>query len=131
MAEIDPRSEQLAFSLSKLRLLQGRYTDSLAQCPKISDERDRLVCVARAQHSLGHRAAADQALAELLKTGSSGNLAGVYTWFGDANQSFAWFDKAVAAPETAVFQILGNRTLDGLHNDPRWTALLKKMHLPE
>jgi len=134
MAEIDPRSEQLAFSLCNLRLLQGRYTDSLAQCPKISDERDRLVCVARAQLSLGHRAAADQALAELLKTGSSGNLvklAGVYAWFGDANQSFAWYDKAVAAQESDVFRILGDRMLDALHNDPRWSALLKKMHLPE
>lgn len=134
MAEIDPRSEQLAFSLSYLRLLQGRYADSLAQCPKISDERDRLVCVARAQYSLGHLAAADQALAELLKTGSSGNLvnlADVYAWLGVANQCFSWFDKAVAAQESGVFQILANRTLDGLHNDPRWTALLKKMHLPE
>jgi hypothetical protein len=90
--------------------------------------------VARAQHSLGHRAAADQALAELLKTGFSGNLvnlAGVYAWFGDANQGFAWYSKAVAAQESDVFQILADRTLDGLHNDPRWTALLKKMHLPE
>ena len=134
MAEIDPRSEQLALSLSYLRLLQGRYTESLAQCPKISDERDRLVCVARAQHSLGHRTAADEALAELLKTGSSGNLvnlAGVYAWFGDANQGFAWYGKAVAAKESSVFQILADRTLDGLHNEPRWTSLLKKLHLPE
>ena len=63
MAKIHPRSEQLAFSFSYLRLLQGRYIDSLAQCPNISDERDRLVCVARAQHSPAHRATADQALA--------------------------------------------------------------------
>ena len=134
MAEIDPRSEVLASSLWVLRLLQGRYAESLAECPKISDERTRLLCVALAQHSLGHRAEADQALADLLKTGTGGNftnLAGVYAWFGDADQAFASLDKAVAARESGVSQILAYRTLDGLHKDPRWTALLKKMNLPE
>ncbi len=134
MAEIEPQSEQLANNLSTLRLLQGRFAESLAECPKISDERTRLACVAHAQHSLGHRAEADQALADLLKTGTGGNLtnlAGVYAWFGDADQAFASFDKAVAAREFGVSQILGDRTLDGLHKDPRWPALLKKMNLPE
>ena len=105
----------------------------MAECPKISDERTRLACVAYAQHSLGHRAEADQALADLLKTGTGGNLtnlASVYAWFGDADQAFASFDKAVVAREAGVSQILAYRTLDGLHKDPRWTALLKKMNLP-
>ena len=134
MAEIDPRSETLAGTLLSLRLLQGRYAESLAECPKISDERTRLSCVVNAQHSLGHRAEADQALADLLKTGTGGNLtnlASVYAWSGDADRAFAWFDKAVAARESGVSQILGDRTLDGLHKDPRWTALLRKMNLPE
>jgi TolB-like protein len=134
MAEIDPRSEVLASGLSALRLLQGRYAESLAECPKIADERTRLACVVHAQHSLGRRTEADQALADLLKTGTGGNLAnlgGVYAWFGDADQAFAWFDKAVAARESGATQILGDRTLDGLHKDPRWPALLKKMNLTE
>jgi TolB-like protein len=133
MAEIDPRSEQLAFSLSYLRLLQGRYGESLAACPKITEERRRLACVARAQYSLGHRSEADQALAGLRKTGTGGNrteVAEVYAWFGDADQAFAWFDQAVAARESDVQAILARRTLDRLHKDPRWIALLKKMNLP-
>jgi TolB-like protein len=134
MAEIDPQSDVTASTESVLRLLQGRYADSLRECPKIADERTRLACVARAQHSLGSRAEADLALADLLKTGTGGNLtniAGVYAWFGDADQAFAWFDKAAAARESGVIAILPDRTLDGLHKDPRWTALLKKLNLPE
>ncbi len=133
MTEINPRSEQAASILSTLRLLQSRYAESLAECPKISDEGTRIVCVATAQHSLGHHAEAHQALSDLLKTGTGGNLAnlaGVYAWFGDSDQAFAWFDKAVAARESSVISILGDRTLDGLHKDPRWSALLKKMNLP-
>ena len=133
MTEIDPHSEQTAGTLSILRLLQGRYAESLAECPKISDDRTRLSCMAHAQHSLGHGAEADQALSDLLKTGTGGNLtnlASVYAGFADADQAFAWFDKAVAARESNVSLILGDRTLDGLHMDPRWTALLKKMNLP-
>ena len=133
MAEIDPRSERLANNLFTLRLLQDRYSEALAECPKISDERTRLVCVAFAQRSLGHRAEADGALADLLKTGTGGNLtnlARVYAWFGDADQAFAWFDKAVVVRESTVSWILADRSLDGLHKDSRWTALLKKMNLP-
>ena len=134
LEEIEPHSELLAQSLSILRLLQGRFADSLAQCPKIQDERTRLGCVAEAQHSLGHRAEADQAYADLLKTGTGGNLtylAGVSAWFGNADQAFAWYDKAVAARESQVVQILADRTQDVLQKDPRWAALLKKINLPE
>ena len=59
------------------------------------------------------------------------NLAGVYAWFGDANQGFAWFDKAVAAKESGVFEIVATRTLDGQHNDPRWSVPIKKIHLSQ
>ena len=134
MGEIEPHSELLAQALAILRLLQGRFADSLAECPKILDERTRLVCVADAQHSLGHRAEADKAYADLLKTGTGGNLtnlAGVSAWFSNADQAFAWFDKAVEARESGVAQILADRTLDGLHTDPRWKALLKKVNIPE
>jgi TolB-like protein len=133
MAEIDPRSEVLASSLSTLRLLQSRFAESLAECPKISDERTRLTCVAHAQHSLGHRTEADQALSALLQTGTGGNLtnlARAYAWRGQTDKAFASFDKAVAAQESSARQILADRTLDGLHQDPRWAALLKKMNLP-
>ena len=133
MLEIEPHSELLAATISSLRLLQGRVADALAQCPKMQDERTRLVCVAMAQHALGHRAEADQAFAGLLKTGTGGNftnLAKVCAWFGDADQAFAWYDKAVAARESAATGILASRSLDGLHKDPRWKALLKKVNIP-
>jgi TPR repeat protein len=89
--------------------------------------------VAEAQHSLGHRAEAEQAFADLLKTGTGGNLtnlAGVSAWFGNVDQAFAWYDKAVAARESSASQILGDRSLDALHRDPRWNALLKQINLP-
>ena len=89
--------------------------------------------MAEAQHSLGHRAEADRAYADLLKTGTGGNLtnlAEVSAWFGNADQAFASFDKAVEARESGVTQILSDRTLDGLHTDPRWKALLKKVNIP-
>ena len=133
IGEIEPHSEPLAAGLSSLRLLQGRLADSLAECPNIRDERTRLVCVAEAQHSLRHRADADKAYADLLKTGTGGNLtalAGVSAWFGNADQAFAWFAKAVEVRESSVTQILADRTLDGLHTDPRWKALLKKINIP-
>ena len=133
MAEIDPRSEQLAQMRAIVRLLQGRYAESLTECSNLHDERIRLVCSADAQHALGRRSEADRSLADLLKTGTGGNLTylgSVYAWFGEADPAFAWFDKAVVARESLVSEIRYDRTLDKLHNDPRWKALLKKMNLP-
>jgi TolB-like protein len=133
VAEIDPKSDIYLQNLSTLRLLQGRFAESLATCPNISEERLRLMCIAEAQFSLGNRAEAKQAFGSLVKTGTGGNLsnlAAVCGWFGEVNCAFSWYDKAAAAREQAVTQILADRTQDALHKDPRWAVLLQKMKLP-
>jgi TolB-like protein/tetratricopeptide (TPR) repeat protein len=132
IAGIDPRSEWRPLALSQMLLLQGRYGESLATCPNIPTDRRRLVCTAQAQFSLGHHAEANQALADLRKIDIGGNLvnvADVYAWFGDADQAFAVLDHAVAARESDLASILGRRSMDSLHIDPRWNALLKKINL--
>jgi serine/threonine-protein kinase len=132
IAAIDPRSEWRTLALSQMLLLQGRYGESLATCANIPTGRRRLVCTAEAQFSLGHHAEANQALADLRKIDMGGNLvnvADVYAWFGDADQAFAVLDQAVAARVSDLTSILGRRSMDSLHTDPRWNALLRKINL--
>jgi tetratricopeptide (TPR) repeat protein len=54
-----------------------------------------------------------------------------YAEIGDKEQTFAWLDKARAEKSGALENIKIVRPLDQWHNDPRYTALLKQLGLPE
>jgi TolB-like protein/Tfp pilus assembly protein PilF len=120
--------------MAALRLLEGRPEEALAFCQQITDERIKMPCVAQSEYSAGHRAKAEAALAELLKTGATNNtyaIAQTYAWRGETDKAFEWFDKGVARRDAGMASLLGDRQLDLLHKDPRWKVLLKKVNLPE
>jgi len=50
---------------------------------------------------------------------------------GDLDQAFAWLEKAYLEKSNSLSYIKVIHQLDGLHSDPRYAALLKKMNLPE
>ena len=50
---------------------------------------------------------------------------------GDLDQAFAWLEKAYQEKSNSLSYIKVIHQLDGLHSDPRYAALLKKMNLPE
>jgi TolB-like protein len=120
--------------MAALRLLQGRPEEALTFCQRVTDERIKIPCIAQAEYSAGHKAEAENALAELLKTGATGNtyaIAQTYAWRGEADKAFEWFDKVVLVRDAGVSELLADRQLDSLHKDPRWKALLKKVNLLE
>ncbi len=119
--------------MAALRLLQGRPAEALVFCQQVSDERVKAPCLAQAEYSAGHKAEAEAALAQLLKGGAANNtyaIAQTYAWRGEPDKAFEWFDKAVALRDGGMGQLLADRQLDSLHQDPRWKALLKKVGLP-
>jgi tetratricopeptide (TPR) repeat protein len=59
------------------------------------------------------------------------DIAGTYAVVGDKDQAFAWLDKAYAEESNGLGYIKAWQQLDGLHSDPRYVALLKKMGLPQ
>lgn len=133
MAEIDPNSEFTLELIGRLRLLQGRAAEALAACRRLADVRFQLPCVARAEHTLGHRAEAKSALDQIIRANSAGNaeqIASVYAWFGEPNAAFDWLEKGYEGRQSGVALVLANRSLDSLHSDPRWKAFLLKMKLP-
>lgn len=120
--------------MAALRLLQGRPEEALTFCQRVTDERAKIPCIAQAEYSAGHKAEAENALAELLKSGATSNtyaIAQTYAWRGETDKAFEWFDKVVLVRDAGVTQLLSDRQLDSLHKDARWKALLKKVNLPE
>jgi len=54
-----------------------------------------------------------------------------YAALGERDQAFFWLEKASAEKSDDVEFIKVNRSANGLRSDPRYTALLKKMGLPQ
>ena len=131
MTEIDPNSDFTLGALGPLRLLQGRAAEALAACRRMADPRFQAPCVAQAEYTLGHRAEAHSALDQMIRAaaGNAELIAGVYAWFGEPDAAFEWLEKGFQRRESGIAAVLGDRTLDSLHADPRWAAFLKKMNL--
>ena len=54
-----------------------------------------------------------------------------YADLGDKDQAFAWLEKAYPEKSNSLEYIKVDHRADGLHSDPRYAALLKKMGLPQ
>jgi TolB-like protein/Tfp pilus assembly protein PilF len=59
------------------------------------------------------------------------SIASIYVLRGDLDAAFRWLDRAHQNREPYLTLIRGHRDFRGLHDDPRYKALLRKMNLPE
>ena len=60
---------------------------------------------------------------------SAYEIALVHAFRGETSQAFEWLDRAYAERDSGLPNIKGNPLLRNLEQDPRYTALLKKMRL--
>jgi len=91
--------------------------------------------LAHAYAASGHTAEAQKLLAQLLQRSkqryvSAYDLAVVYAGFGDRDQAFQWLDKAFDERSSFLVHIRWDPRLDGLHSDPRFQELLRRLRLP-
>jgi hypothetical protein len=54
----------------------------------------------------------------------------VYAYRGESDQAFVWLERAYTERDTGLEEMKADPLLAGLRNDPRYSALLKKMRLP-
>jgi adenylate cyclase len=64
------------------------------------------------------------------RTSPSG-VATVYAFRGESDEAFKWLDRAYAEKDSLPYAIKFRTEFNGLHDDPRYKAFLKKMNLPE
>jgi TolB-like protein len=133
--DIEPGEQDLVSALSAILLLEGKAPESRALCDKLQeDEVIRLLCVARAEHTLGHAIESQRALDEAIAKGAVSNasdIAEVYAWRGEKDKAFEWMNKAYQRRDMSLAEIKILRSMDSLRGDPRYRALLRKMNLPE
>lgn len=119
-----------------LALLQrGDASAALDAVQKEPEEAWRMIALPIVYHALKRTVDADAALAELISKYAKEapyNIAYVWADRGDADQAFAWLDKAQEYQDPGLSGIAGIPLFDSLKKDPRWLPLLRKLgYAPE
>jgi TolB-like protein len=120
--------------LGKILLVRGQPREALKEMEaELSSERD--ADLALVYHALGRRSESDAALArakDARREFDPIDIAVVHAYRGEVGQAFEWLDKAIAARDITLVHTLAHEPLlASLRADPRYSALLHKMQLPE
>jgi TolB-like protein/Tfp pilus assembly protein PilF len=90
----------------------------------------RLETFAMAYHALGRNAESDAAMAELTakcEEPASYNIAYAYAFRGDADQAFAWLEKALQHNDGGLTELISQPMFAPIRDDPRWLPFLRKL----
>ena len=137
-AQLDPDSMDHVIDMGQLLLLQGRPAEALERF-QAPTERDypraaALGCfTAMALHSLGREAEAIAALHSIEARPEPWVprcLGSAYAFMGDRDRAFALFERAVDEHDWEMPDVVSSPFTRGLHDDPRWQRLLRRMNLP-
>jgi tetratricopeptide (TPR) repeat protein len=118
--------------LSEIYLLQGRPQDALRESER-SPAVFHIRTSAMAYYALGREKESDATLRELIKkfhADAAWSIATVYALRNQRDEAFKWLDRAYAQHDGGLIFIKIDPLLKNLHSDPRYTALLEKLHLP-
>ena len=121
------------FLLSKIYLAHGRPEDALGQIERVRYDFQRAFLYAITYYAIGRHKESDTALRELTakdRARPSYLIATVYAFANRPDQAFEWLDRAYAERDGDVMGTKIDPLLKSLHNDPRYAAFLKKLHLP-
>ncbi len=116
--------------LNFILLLQGDAKAALPEIEQEKDEERRLRKLSMAYHALGRKPESDaalQSLTEKFGKDDAFQIAEVHAFRGEADEAFAWLDKAHDLNDPGLQDILNSRPLERIHADPRWLAFLRKV----
>jgi TolB-like protein/DNA-binding winged helix-turn-helix (wHTH) protein/cytochrome c-type biogenesis protein CcmH/NrfG len=119
--------------LSQIYVMQGRPQDALPEIELVRYDPIRAFLYAIAYHALGRKEESDAALSKLITkyhASMAYQIAVVYAFRNQSNEAFEWLDRAYAQRDDGLIGSKVDPLLKNLHNDPRYTALLKKLNMP-
>jgi tetratricopeptide (TPR) repeat protein len=127
-------TDPVAFRLAgQLELYQGNPAAALAQFRQDPGAFWRLHGIAMAEHDLGHLAESQKALKDAMQlagNAESYQYAQVYAYQHDTDEAFRWLDQAFRLRDGGLVHLKYDSLLKSLRGDPRFAALVEKMHLP-
>ena len=131
--DLNPQAAYVHVILGKILIAEGKPQQALAEIEKEPSEWGKLTGQALVYHALGREQDSNAALAELIAkhgTDSAYQIAQVYAFRGESDKSFEWLERAYKQRDAGLPEIKTDPLFKNLRHDPRYTELLKKMHLP-
>jgi TolB-like protein/DNA-binding winged helix-turn-helix (wHTH) protein len=131
--ELNPDTVDGSLLLIQIDLMQGRPQDALPEIKHIHFAPLRAYSYALTYFALGRENESDAALNELIAKYHASNadeIAEVYAFRSQPDKAFEWLDRAYAQHDPSLGSIKTKPTLANLRGDPRYAALLTKLHLP-
>ena len=129
-----PNWEIFHYMMARIRLAQGKTDEAIAEIEQEKHEFFSLYGRNFIQSSMGKTKASNALFAEFLeKYGDTdlANVADLYAFRGDYDQSFLWLNKAYEAKDPVLVEALTYPSFKPMHSDPRWSAFIQKIGLPE
>lgn len=136
---LEPNHPTSRIALGFAYAASGMYNEAISICDATLKadpvNQDCLQVVGLTYAKAGRRTESEQVLRkfeELGRTGysSSYRSAAIYASLGYKDKAFAWLEKALAAHDWDMGRINVDPFLDSLHDDPRFTDLVKRMGFP-
>jgi len=131
--DLNPHTALVHLTLGKILIAEGKPQQAIVEVEREPLEWGKLTGQVVAYHALGREQDSDSASAGLIaKYGVDGSyqIAQTYASRKQPEESFQWLEKAYAVRDAGLPDIKTDPWFKSLHYDPRYTALLKKMHLP-
>jgi TolB-like protein/Tfp pilus assembly protein PilF len=123
-----PDGQATGYNLGVALLLKGDANGALAAIERESSEVWRAIAMPMVLFAQGRAAESDTALNELsakMEREASFNIAYVHAFRGEADQAFAWLDKAVQYNDSGLAALTSEALLANIHDDPRWLPFLR------
>jgi tetratricopeptide (TPR) repeat protein len=132
--ELNPDVVAADMVLSQIYVMQGRPQHALPEIELVRYDPVRAFLYPMAYYALGRKKEADAALSELIAkylASMAYSIADVYAFRNQSDKAFEWLDRAYAQRDSSLIVTKVDPLLKSLHHDPRFSALLKKIHLPQ
>jgi TolB-like protein/Tfp pilus assembly protein PilF len=132
--QISPTYASGHYYLGQILMFEGKLEEALGEMQQEAPDSGRDSGLASVYHAMGRKADSDAALARVTKERAGDvayEIAQAHAYRGEADQAFAWLDRAYDRKDIELYWIKGDRLLKNLEGDPRYKAFLGKMNLPE
>jgi len=129
-----PNWEIYHYMIARIRIAQNRYDDALAEIAKEKHEFFSLYGRNFVFFALNRTKEADALFKEFLGKYSKtdpANVADMYAFRGDYDQSFNWLNKAFDARDPVLIEALTYPSFKPMYSDTRWGNFIAKIGLPE
>ncbi len=131
--ELDPQQGFVHFLRGQILLARGRPQEALVEMQQETNDWLKLTGEAFAYHSLGRQQASEAALRELIASHGSDSayqVAQVYGYRGEMDKALEWLNRAYQQHDSGLLYLKTDGLFKGLHQNPHFIELLRKMALP-